>query len=178
MSLSWNYTCRVLLLLLALLNWIFIVWKMWAGAKFINANNILVNGKRGETHPPQHPFWQSLWWEAAELPRSLWASHLMLRISPAWVFGNICRIDSGRFQFTPPSCYIRGNVWSWMGFLSINISTLVLAIKTYYLDSMFSASFGFGMFELSLKYYFVIRKQGRLKTTQAMTVLKRFSIVF
>lgn len=65
-----------------------------------------------------------------------------------------------------------------MGFLSINISTLVLAIKTYYLDSMFSASFGFGMLEFSLKYYFVIRKQGRLKMTRAMTGLKRFGIVF
>lgn len=50
-----------------------------------------------------------------------------------------------------------------MGFLSVNISALVLAVKTYYLDSMFSASFGFRMFEFELKLPLIDEKAGVLK---------------
>lgn len=64
-----------------------------------------------------------------------------------------------------------------MGFLSVNISALILAVKTYYLGSMFSASFRFRMFEFKLKLPLIDEKAGVLKTMPAVTILKRFSVV-
>lgn len=102
-----------------------------------------------------------------------WALHLKLRIAHAHVFGNIWRINSERVHFTPSSCHIRGNVWSWVGFLFINVSMLVLARRTYYFNTMFSASYGFEVFKFSWKYYFVFRNQESLKTMLAVNISKR-----